>query len=781
MAMAALPYVLLYLVLAVGAGLVAIYAWRRRYYRSGRPFTVLMGALALWCGFRVLSITEPAFEGKVFWGLLQVGGIVLIMPAWLMVSLSYSGQRWRLRPALIGALFLPPAVFFVLALTNSLHMLWWAQVEPEIGERAAMWLRVEWGPAFWAHTVYAYACFGVSVCFLVHAALRALPVERRQAWLMLGASLVPLAGNLAFLAGAHPPWEDDPTPILLFLGALISLYATVHFRVVDLGPLVEREVVLALPDGMIVLDNQQMVVQINDEAARLLGVAAAASVGRPLAALLVGSPLGAALRPVLSDLTSPHTHNVNYDGQRGLDTIEMRSRPLLAANGAVSGALLLLRDLSEKTRAEHAQAQHLAALSLINRVARATNTAPDTEGLVRAAAETIAAAGLWKRVGVSLLSADGFRLNVVADIANEDSAESLEGLSIDSPAGTALVAILRAGHSCMVDVDDPAVAVTPLGEGIARLGLRRLLVIPLYHQGAPLGLLALGNHEVGSTSPALPRVAETIGELITDAVVRARLFDEARQAERLKASFLSTVSHELRTPLTSIIGYIDMMARGIYGDLPKGMEEALGYMRLASNTLLRMINDILDFSRSEAGHLQVDLASIHLLQVVTNVVGQLRPQIVERGLTLELDVPLDLPPTLGNQSRLEQVLTNLLGNAVKFTDRGRVAVRASCHGNRLCLTVEDTGIGIAPEHMRLIFEEFRRVETSGRRVGGTGLGLAITRRLVELMGGTISVKSTPGKGSAFTVELLVSEQIEPERDQAGGAMMPERAPSGAAC
>ena len=756
--MAALPYVLLYLGLAVTSALVAGYAWQRRYYLSGRPFTLMLGAIAFWCTCRVFAILGPTFEATVFWALLQVGGIVLVTPAWLLVALAYSGQGWRRRRALLVVLFVPAALSFVLALTNSLHGLWWNRVEPEMS-RGFLWLSITWGPAFWAHSAGTYTIYAVSVFLLARAALLAPPTDRRHAWLMLGASLLPVVGNLAFLAGVRPPGNEDPTPVLLFLSAFTAFYATLHFRIIDLSPLVEREALLALPDGMLVLNNRHIVVELNEVAARLLGVPTRTAVGKHLAALLEGSALGEELRPVLSSLASPHTHHVRYESPEGLCTIEVRSRPLQAANGAMSGALLLLRDVSERARAEQAQAQHLAELSMINRVARAANTVADTEGLVRAAAELIADAGLWERVTVGLLSLDGTHLSVVADITADSVGQSFEGGGIAGAEGAALVAILRTGRSQSINLDDPEVTASPLGRGMADQGLHRMLIIPLYHQGTPLGLLALGSLEASLASSAVPRVAETIGELITDAVVRARLYDESRQAERLKASFLASVSHELRTPLTSIIGYVEMLQRNIYGPLPEPMREPLGYTRQASGALLRLINDILDFSRTEAGHLRVDLAPVDVLHAVANVVGQIQPQIVERGLAFDLDIPPGLPRVWSNQIRLEQIVSNLLGNAVKFTDQGTIGVRATLHGGRLHLSVTDTGVGIAPEHLGVIFQEFRRVEMPGRYVGGTGLGLAITKRLVGLMGGTISVQSLLGVGSIFTLDLEVAREV----------------------
>jgi PAS domain S-box-containing protein len=755
--MAALPYVSYYLLLALVSGVLASLVWRRRYYRSGRPLTLVLVSVAFWCGCRAMAAADPTFQGTLFWSLLQFGGIIPIMPAWLMLALSFMDHRWRRKPIFIGALFAPALAFFVIAISNSIHGLWFTSVEPDLS-RGYMWVRDERGPLFYAHALYAYLCFAAGAAILARNAVRAGPVERRQSWLMFLAAIIPVAGNVAYLTGVYTPLGDDPTPTLLFIGGLLAFYATIHFRLVDLNPLVAREALRAFPDGMIVLDNEQEIAEINRVAAELFGSEPSAALGRPLSALLVGSPLGAALRPVMGGLARVSSHFVSFEEGAGERTLEVRMRPLFAENGAVAGSLLLLRDVSERARGEQARTQHLAELSLLTRVARAANTAADAASLLRAVTETIADAGIWERVAVGLLAPGGRHLSVVADIATDGLQGPFEGQLIGGPEGQALIDMLRDGRSRAVNLDDPELVATPLGQALREEGLSQLLVTPLYHQGAPLGLLVLGSLAPGPQSQALLRIAETVGELITDAVVRARLYDESRQADRLKASFLASVSHELRTPLTSIIGYVEMLQKGAYGTPAEKMREPLSFMRQSSNTLLRLINDILDFSRAEAGYLKVDLQPVDVLRCAANVVGQLQPQLRERGLEFDFDVPLGLPLVQANAARLEQVLTNLLSNAVKFTEAGRVRLRAWSEGEYLLVSVSDTGIGIAPEHLELIFQEFRRVEPKGRRTGGTGLGLAISRRLVELMGGMIQVQSAPGEGSTFTVQLLVARQ-----------------------
>jgi signal transduction histidine kinase/PAS domain-containing protein len=752
--MGALLFISFHVTLALIAALLMLYAWRRRYYRSGQPFAVLMGAIAVWCSCRAMAAAATSPTASLFWSLLQHAGIVSITPAWLLIAISYSGHWWRSRRRYQIGIFLLPLIFFSLALTNDLHHLWWSSVTIDTS-RGFLWPQTIRGPLFWAHALYAYACFIAGIILLGRAVFYAAPIDRRHAWLMLLGALSPAIGNLTYLTGLWTPWNDDPTPILLFIGGALSFYATIHFRVIDLAPLVEREVLAALPDGMVVLTRQAMVSEMNAEAIALLGLAPGPIIGRPLLSLIAGSPHLADLRGILADGPAPRTHQVVTGEGDGLQAIELRLRPLLAANGARVGTLLLLRDVSERARIEQARAGHLAELSLINKVARAANTATETERLIRVISETIVGGGQWDRVAVGLTGVGGARIDIVAD-HGASPGRSYEGDLIRGRAGIELLALMGDGRSSLFDLADPAVAASAIGQAMRREGICHALVVPLSHQGSPLGVLLMGSSTGRRGDLAMIHLAETVGELITDAVVRTRLYEEVRVADQLKSSFLATVSHELRTPLTSIIGYIDMLRRGLYGPPGERMVEPLTYMRAASSTLLRLITDILDFSRMEAGQLKVDLSPVNPLRAITNVVGQLQPQIRERGLQLELDLLDQLPLVQANESRLEQVLTNLLGNAVKFTEAGVIGVGARSSGDLLRISVRDTGIGIAAEDQEAIFQEFRRIDQADRHFGGAGLGLAISRRLVGLMGGTIGVESVLGSGSTFFIDLPIT-------------------------
>ncbi len=244
--------------------------------------------------------------------------------------------------------------------------------------------------------------------------------------------------------------------------------------------------------------------------------------------------------------------------------------------------------------------------------------------------------------------------------------------------------------------------------------------------------------------------------------------DAAEEASRLKSAFLSTMSHELRTPLTAIMGYSNLLLEGISGDLNPMQAADVGLIAAGADRLLALINDVLDLSRMGAGMLALEPARVDLAALVGNVAAEVAPQAARQGLAVDIAVPSGLTIE-ADPLRLHQVLLNLVGNAVKFTEAGRIAISARRDGDRVEIAVSDTGIGVAPEALPRIFDEFRQAdERTTRRFGGSGLGLAIARRLVELHGGTIEADSTPGVGSTFTVVLPADGAARPP-DQAGDA------------
>ncbi len=243
------------------------------------------------------------------------------------------------------------------------------------------------------------------------------------------------------------------------------------------------------------------------------------------------------------------------------------------------------------------------------------------------------------------------------------------------------------------------------------------------------------------------RVAERTAEL---AVAR----DRAEAADRTKSSFLATMSHELRTPLNSIIGFTGILLQGLAGPLNEEQQKQMRMVQTSSRHLLALINDVLDISKIEAGQLSLSPSRFDLPASILKMVKLMTPQAEQKGLDLRLEIAPGVGQTTTDQRRLEQVLLNLLNNAVKFTEKGHVQVACRADDNRYVLSVEDTGIGIQPEDLRGLFQPFHQIDSGlARKHEGTGLGLSICKRLIDMMGGTIDVQSEWEKGSVFTIRF----------------------------
>ena len=232
---------------------------------------------------------------------------------------------------------------------------------------------------------------------------------------------------------------------------------------------------------------------------------------------------------------------------------------------------------------------------------------------------------------------------------------------------------------------------------------------------------------------------------------------EVERANRLKSEFLASMSHELRTPINALIGYSALLIDGVLGDINERQRDALRRGRAAAEHLLALINDILDLAKIEAGKMPLHLEEVELRDVIAEVAQQIEPMVRKKTLDFVIEIGLECPPLYTDRTKVRQVLLNLLSNAVKFTNRGRVSVVARCNENGnggVRIDVVDTGIGIREKDLQAIWEDFRQVDGSRtREYGGTGLGLSITRKLLDRLGGTVSVRSNYGEGSVFSVIL----------------------------
>jgi signal transduction histidine kinase len=313
------------------------------------------------------------------------------------------------------------------------------------------------------------------------------------------------------------------------------------------------------------------------------------------------------------------------------------------------------------------------------------------------------------------------------------------------------------------DITHPGAYESSVRDTLIRFGYRALLAVPLLREDQIIGSLSFNRKAPGEFPPEVVDVLKTFATQSALAIQNARLFreiaDKSRQLEaasRHKSEFLANMSHELRTPFNAIIGFSEVLAEKMFGDVNDKQAEYLQDILESGRHLLSLINDILDLSKIEAGHMELDLADFDLPGALENALILVRERASRRGITLASDIDERLGVICGDERKVKQVLLNLLSNALKFTpEGGRIDVGAGRRGEVAEISVADTGIGIAPADREAVFEEFRQVGAAERKAEGTGLGLALSRKFVELHGGRIWVQSEVGRGSTFTFTLPV--------------------------
>jgi signal transduction histidine kinase len=298
---------------------------------------------------------------------------------------------------------------------------------------------------------------------------------------------------------------------------------------------------------------------------------------------------------------------------------------------------------------------------------------------------------------------------------------------------------------------------------IKEAGFRAMLAVPLMREDRLFGGLVVRRKEAGWFSKPVEKLLQTFATQSAVALHNAQLFREIKEksreleiANKHKSQFLANMSHELRTPLNAILSYTELILDNIYGEVPEKIQDVLERLEKNGRHLLGLINDVLDLSKIEAGQLTLAVNDYSMGEVVQTVITSVEALAAEKKLELKSSVPRDLKVARGDEQRIAQVLLNLLGNAIKFTDRGEVRVEVTVSDETFLVSVADTGPGIPEADQEIIFEEFKQADgSSTREKGGSGLGLSIVKKIVKMHGGRIWVESEPGKGSTFRFTLPV--------------------------
>jgi PAS domain S-box-containing protein len=357
------------------------------------------------------------------------------------------------------------------------------------------------------------------------------------------------------------------------------------------------------------------------------------------------------------------------------------------------------------------------------------------------------------------------RLIVLRDITARKRAESeleatlesiADGVIVFDAAGRATIANLSTTDLLGIHPDEVVgSSIGELMDGTVSPGERAVIAAALGSNAMRCSSMKINWHKKTLSVSAAP-VRLNSGEVIGGVAV-FRDFTHEAEVDRMKSTFVSIASHELRAPLNAILGYAEMLKEGIFGSLSDEQHDAIKRVLANTGQMMSLANNLLDQARMEAGKLSLTLSTFSPASLVDGVRQMMEITAHTKNLDLTGRVADDVPPTItGDFQRLQQILVNLTGNAIKFTDEGSVALRAYIPGpGHWALAVSDTGCGISEEGQKIIFEPFRRGKEVAHKYGGAGLGLSIAKQLVELMSGEIQLESEVGKGSVFTVVLPI--------------------------
>ena len=422
------------------------------------------------------------------------------------------------------------------------------------------------------------------------------------------------------------------------------------------------------------------------------------------------------------------------------------------------------KDVSARKRAE-------SALRFLNEASTILASSLDFEATLSAVAQ-LAVPRLGDWCGIEIVGEDGVPRQLAVAHMDPDKIplahELRDRYPADADAPNGLPVVLRRGVTEFYpEITDEQIAASAIDadhlELLRKLQLRSVIIVPLVARDRIFGALTLVAAEGGRrfTSDDVD-VAESLARRAALAVDNARLYREAERARaeaeaanQAKSDFLATMSHELRTPLNAIAGYTELLEMELRGPVTPEQREDLGRIRRSQRHLLALVNDVLNFARLDSGYLQYDIATIPLADALSGVEALVAPQLQAKGLAYELTLPPKTLTVVADGEKLQQIVVNLLSNALKFTPRdGRITVACSAQATTVAISVRDSGRGIPADKLEAIFEPFVQVERAlTRETEGSGLGLAISRQLARAMNGELVVESVPGSGSTFTLTL----------------------------
>lgn len=699
--------------------LVMTYQVARQSHFSGQGFCIFAHLAMLgWLASAILEMSATTKDCKVMFALMAWPFIAALPTVWAFFLHAYAfgrdrkltGRDWA---ALIGG----PLVITLIAFTNPWHGLLYGPQTTMLQIDGRLSVQYEHGPFFYLAAGYLYLFLGAAIGVGISGMWFANPAYRGHFGVLIAITAFPISGNLAYVFGRVTVLGFDPTPFMFALVLFLFTWMMTITRPFELSTIGRDLLFFTTRDPAIMIDTSGRVMTTNTAARRIFAQAnIALQHGQPLPAQTPITPL---LRSVVADAPPPQPTRLALMGRTYAAQILAVNRPL-ARKAPPMGWLLSLTDISDVLTLKDELRSERDFLTRVLETDLSGMLAFGHDGRI-----VFANAEAERLLGVG----PGQCINRRYDDESW-GIRALDGSNI--PDDELPIAQILRMNTSLRDV---------------RLSIRRpdgerraisLNVTPLQIAGHPARVVC--------------SIVDITDQLATESALRDAV-TRAQAANAAKSAFLANMSHEIRTPLTGVLGMADLLAET---ELTAGQKPMIDTIRLSGWSLLSLINDILDLARVEAGKLTLDQRPFSL----STFMQQLNALHIAsaRAKDLEFSVSCqdgDGLPRIGDITRVMQIMQNLIGNAIKFTERGKVKVHVDATDPEFVeFSVSDTGIGMTPEQSIRVFQEFEQAESgTSRRFGGTGLGLAIVQRLVDMMDGAISVKSVIDEGTEITFRL----------------------------
>jgi signal transduction histidine kinase/CheY-like chemotaxis protein/PAS domain-containing protein len=768
-------YSLIFLGTALVSFFVSFLAYQRKKVKGAVEITRLTIFSGIWAFMAMFESSATHQTDKVFWSQMAYFGAVTTPVFYLLFVLRFVGiDKWlTFRKSLL--LFIIPVVTFIIVLTNSLHQLIWTGFS-EISPVTNL-MEYYHGPWFWIGFFgYNYLLLVAATYFLFMFLGRQPHAYRLQGWIIIIAGLCPWTTSVIYLSGLNPVPGLDIVPLSMVVSSILFVYAILYMGFLDLAPIARETLVETLSDGILAIDSHNRIQDINTAAISFLGISKKNVAGQVFGSSLVTE------KPLLDVVLLGEHYQTEVTIDNGHKTFRILRKVIADVPGS---RLIVIRDITEQRQNQDII---LRRDKLLDAIARATALLIQGEDLDESINGALAMLG--KATGVNRVyifkneMVSGFKWPLMSQVY--EWTDGTVPVEINNPelqqipyetACPRWYENLSAGKVIAGNIREfPQVE----REALEPQGIVSVMVTPVFIDKSFWGFIGFDDCRKEREWPVTEeRILATAANTIGAAYLRKKHQDElleakikAEESDKLKSAFLANMSHEIRTPMNGILGFIGLLQEQ---DLTSDERaEYIDIVRSSGERLIRTLHDIVDLSKIESGLMPVSPSMVHVQDLIHGVFDFFRRDATQKGIQLFIhqELPAFSVEVFSDREKLNSILSNLIKNAIKFTDRGFVEFGFVIKEGVLEFFVKDTGIGIPLNRQEAVFERFIQADISdSRQYEGTGLGLSIARAYVLMLGGNIRVESEPGKGSVFrftipwvknavtTMPRIVSQQV----------------------